>query len=41
MMPYCRLIVYYMRGEEVVADDTTFEVEDVFDNQVCFLNIIL
>lgn len=34
MFPSCRMIVYYIRGEEVVADDTEIDVVDEFENKV-------
>ena len=34
MMPHCRMVAYYMRGNEMVADDTRFDVEDILENDV-------
>jgi len=34
MLPSCRLLVYYVRDEEVVADETKFGVLNEFQNQV-------
>lgn len=34
MMPFCRMNVYYLRQQEVVAANTQFEVEDIFENPV-------
>ncbi|XP_066919557.1 alpha-1-macroglobulin-like isoform X3 [Clytia hemisphaerica] len=34
MMPHCKMVVYYMRGEEMVADNTKFDVEDILENDV-------
>ena len=34
MMPRCKMVVYYMRGQEMVADDTSFDVQDILENEV-------
>ena len=34
MSPSCRMIVYYIRGKETVADSTELDTEDVFANKV-------
>ena len=34
MMPRCKMVVYYMRDDEMVADDTTFDVQDILENEV-------
>ena len=36
MLPSCRLLVYYVRMEEVVADEVKFDVVNEFQNQVHF-----
>ena len=33
-MPRCKMVVYYMRDDEMVADDTTFDVQDILENEV-------
>ena len=34
MLPSCRMLVYFVRKEEVVADEVKFEVLNEFQNQV-------
>ena len=40
MLPSCRMVVYYIRNEEVVADETELKVINEFENQVSVMIII-